>query len=412
MMEEGLLGSWVMFGRDHNQFARAAVLGLGLFFVILVLRQPYLRWRRWRQLSALPRLTVKWDDDNEEGWKEQLREASARYANVPFVLDMGGSALPQVILPQALLDEIRRRPDSLPSLRKDMAEMLQSHWTGVGADHPIAREVVRKELTNHIPQLLPAIQLEVQAAVGERIGAAHGDSLPAWAPRVAFPLSLDICSQVLGCFFVGPLCKSPEWRSLTSAWSRDLRASAKAVWRLPPFVRPLLARWLPECRRVAADKKEACRLLLPSIRTALAQHAPQLEGKRGDGAGGVNSLVGWMLNYVDTSRPVEEIGDIEGIEILIVGTCVSTWSTWRLLIACAFENVAAGSIDGTARTLTELLNDIATYPEYVQDLRAEIHEVLASEPDGILRMGSLGKLRKLDSFLAECLRFHPHFPSE
>lgn len=274
------------------------------------------------QLRVLPRLKIQWDDQNEEGWKEQLREASSKYAAVPFILDLGRRALPQVILPQHLLDEIRRRPDALPSLRKDMAEMLQSRWTGVGTDHTIAREVARKELTNHIPQLLPAIQREVQAALNDRIGAP-GNNMKAWTPSVVFNVSLQICSQVLGRFFVGPLlCKSPEWENLTVAWSRDVSTSMKAVSKLPSVLRPLLARWLPECRRVAADKKEACRLLLPIIQAALEQHVPQVEGKQSSSASDLN-LVSWMLNYVDTSKPVDEIGEIAGVEILIIGQCVS-----------------------------------------------------------------------------------------
>jgi hypothetical protein len=57
--------------------------------------------------------------------------------------------------------------------------------------------------------------------------------------------------------------------------------------------------------------------------------------------------------------------------------------------------------------VANILYDLASNPEYIPELRAEISEVLATEPEQKMRKTSLPKLRKLDSLLLESQRMNP-----
>lgn len=51
------------------------------------------------------------------------------------------------------------------------------------------------------------------------------------------------------------------------------------------------------------------------------------------------------------------------------------------------------------------LYDMCANPEYIKELRAEAQEALLSD-GGSWKLGTVRKLRKLDSFLKESLRFN------
>lgn len=55
-------------------------------------------------------------------------------------------------------------------------------------------------------------------------------------------------------------------------------------------------------------------------------------------------------------------------------------------------------------TLTQTLYNLAAYPEYVEPLRQEIEELVASQG---WDKTTVTKLHKLDSFLKETMRLHP-----
>jgi len=57
--------------------------------------------------------------------------------------------------------------------------------------------------------------------------------------------------------------------------------------------------------------------------------------------------------------------------------------------------------------VTNILYDLASHPEYIPELRAEVSEVLAAEPGQRMRKTSLPKMRKLDSLLLESQRLNP-----
>ncbi|CRL28396.1 Cytochrome P450 [Penicillium camemberti] len=73
--------------------------------------------------------------------------------------------------------------------------------------------------------------------------------------------------------------------------------------------------------------------------------------------------------------------------------------------SCAQVGLALAAIHTTSNLLTNVLYDLAAYPEYIQPLRDEIRAVAAE--DGVLKKTSLLKLKLMDSVMKESQRTNP-----
>ena len=68
--------------------------------------------------------------------------------------------------------------------------------------------------------------------------------------------------------------------------------------------------------------------------------------------------------------------------------------------------VALASIHTTSMSLTHFMYDLCTYPEHLAELLQELVNTLRE--DSGFKKTTLNKMRKLDSFLKESMRMHPH----
>lgn len=73
--------------------------------------------------------------------------------------------------------------------------------------------------------------------------------------------------------------------------------------------------------------------------------------------------------------------------------------------SCAQVGLALAAIHTTSNLLTNVIYDLAAYPEYIQPLRDEICAVAAE--DGVLKKTSLLKLKLMDSVMKESQRTNP-----
>lgn len=68
-------------------------------------------------------------------------------------------------------------------------------------------------------------------------------------------------------------------------------------------------------------------------------------------------------------------------------------------------------MDTTSQLITNAIFNLATYPEYFPILKQEINSVL-EESGGQWTLESMVKLKKLDSFMKETLRYSGHLTGE
>ncbi|KIL65514.1 hypothetical protein M378DRAFT_162148 [Amanita muscaria Koide BX008] len=147
----------------------------------------------------------------------------------------------------------------------------------------------------------------------------------------------------------------------------DIARSVIFLDIVPPALRPFAA---PLIRSIPNSIKRGTKHLEPLIRERLEQVAKYGEERP-------NDIVTWMLEVTkDRQRSVRD-----------------------LVIAVLLTNFAA--IHTSSMSFTYVMYELATRPEYVKPLRDEIEGVIKEEG---WSKDSISKLRKVDSFIKECLR--------
>ncbi|RFU29756.1 hypothetical protein B7463_g6564, partial [Scytalidium lignicola] len=343
----------------------ASALALVLTFVAI---RYLLSWSAGRR--NLPVATV---EDND--WKATLQKATSQYPDEPFILP---SFPPRIILPNRVMDEVRKLPEDKLSLRKEVYHKLHGKYTDLGEDHPVGIAAIRTDLTNNIGRMLPEMQDEAIFALKYQIGRA-----PKWTQVSLYEKFLTLSALTNGRMFVGlPLSRNPEWIQMSIKYTIDMVEVIKAVNGTKPMLRPFQAPFLPAIKSLEEDKRRGAQILKPYIEAVL-QARNSSDGEEQLASNQYN-LISWMLNQMDTKRNVD----------------------FQLL---ANEQLFAGfgSIHNTCITVINILFDLAAHPQYIPGLREEIEEVLATEPGHIIRKISLPKLRKLDSLLRESQRMSP-----
>ena len=314
---------------------------------------------------------------------------------------------PRIILPNSVIEEVRFLGEDQLSLRKEVYDRMQGRYTDMGKDHTEGIEAIKNDLTLNIARTFCDLQDEVKYAVGREIGECAE-----WTPINIYSRSLQIGALASGRIFVGlPLCRDQEWVDKSISYAIDTMAGIRAVNAYSPLLRPFVAPFLPELRKLRSYKHRAAQMLRPKVEAAIASylafgHAKStdnlsLETGNSEAASDANgkqfNLISWMIGHSkDIPRVQPEF------------------------IAKEQLFAAFGAIHVTSITVTNALYDLAAHPQYIAPLRAEIDQVLAEEEKEQnassdmekdrshgLRKQSLPKLRKLDSFLKESQRMNP-----
>jgi len=153
---------------------------------------------------------------------------------------------------------------------------------------------------------------------------------------------------------------------------------------IPHLLRPLVAPFLAEVRSLEARKALIARKLgnLLHQREQNSQgrdEKPSVHRDDEDDVGG--ELLDWFRAQYTTHKP-----------------SVRELTRDQLLATFA-------SIYNLTNALTYILFDLAAYPDFVEELRAELRDVLGDE--GTIDKTSIMQLRKLDSFVRESQRLRP-----
>lgn len=292
----------------------------------------------------------------------------------------------QVILPNYMLDEIKNLPEDQISFTKAVYTNMLGRYTGIGTSHPQLVEAIRVDLTRNISKTLSGLQDEVTFAVDTEFGTYEG-----WTAVKVFEKLIKTVARISARVFVGlPLCRDEEWLKVTTKYTEDILNARKTISKYPFFLRPFIAPFLPECRLLRNDRRRAAKMLAPTIAAIIKSHSngsndsPCKEDSTSLDKNGQYNLVSWILgHYKANQKPSAEVIGEE-----------------QLLAAVA-------AIHTTTFTTMQVISDLASYPEYIAELREEINEVTSEEPDGKLRKTSMPRLRKLDSFIKESQRMHP-----
>lgn len=301
-----------------------------------------------------------------------LREAYYKFPDKPFkVWTTEGT---HVAIPAKYVDSVKMLPDhTFPSSLRDF---MQVKYTMAPVDKQkldYVDAVIYSDLNKNMTRVFPALQEEIDVGLLEEF-PTYDD----WTPVNVYYTLLRLVCRTSGRMCVGPsLNRNKEWIDISAAWTRNVFISAVKLKMIPEFLRPVAAYFITETRKCREQNARARELVTPIILQREAnEHLPGYV-KPSDG-------IEWLRDILPEDEKKDY--DFHGVGQLALGTL---------------------SIHTVNHLATNVIFNLAAYPEYVPILKEEIDRV-REEAGGEYTLESMKKLDKLDSFLNESLRCeHP-----
>lgn len=177
--------------------------------------------------------------------------------------------------------------------------------------------------------------------------------------------------------FLGPkICHDEEWINVSVNYTIDAFLAARDLRMWPSVLQPIVHWFLPRTRAIRKHMRTARQI----IRRELRERELIREGKMKDPYPGEkqDDALDWMQELAGDHQmdlPRSQVG------------------------------LSLAAIHTTSNLITNVMYDLAAYPEYIQPLRDEIKTVM--EEDGELKKTSLTKMKLMDSVLKETQRVNP-----
>ncbi|EKM47989.1 uncharacterized protein PHACADRAFT_64492, partial [Phanerochaete carnosa HHB-10118-sp] len=270
----------------------------------------------------------------------------------------------------ALNEELRKAPEKYMSTTAALHQLLQGLYTlGIDLNEMNKHiELVREQLLRHVNPSPSMLYDEMIAAFQDIIPQGN-----TWAPATALDVSFKLFFRVSHRAFVGaPLCINPEYNELNIEFTNNVFKAALLYNSLPEGIRPFIARRLD---LVGPSVERGMRFIRPHFE----QRLKEMEAAGKDWVGKEDDLLSLLM--ASTQGEARSVRNLTRI-ILIM-------------------NVAA--VHTTSQSFTHLLYLIAANPAWAATLREEIEQVI--EQYGYDKE-SLDRMRRLDSFIQESLRFN------
>ncbi|TBU42680.1 cytochrome P450 [Dichomitus squalens] len=299
-----------------------------------------------------------------------LREGYKKFYGTIFKISMLDGWL-LVFTGPKLIDELRRSPDDELSSMEGSTQVLQlRHTLGPGIDDQFHVAVVRDKLTRNLAAVFPDVLDEVQAAFREYVPAEENQ----WTAVTAWPVVQKIIARASNRVIVGlPKCEAgrdPEYLDVAIKFTNDVFVSSFVINLFPDFLKPLIAKAVP---MVAKNKQILTPMVVPMLQERqrlMDEHGESWDDKPRD-------MLQWLL---EEARAKGTASDNVVEKVLLVNF---------------------GAIHTSSGAFTHALYNLAAYTQYMEPLREEVESVVAEEG---WSKASIGKMRKLDSFLKESMR--------
>ncbi|EGU79217.1 hypothetical protein FOXB_10248 [Fusarium oxysporum f. sp. conglutinans Fo5176] len=277
--------------------------------------------------------------------REILAKARNLFPDEPFRLITDWGEV--LILPPEFADEIRNDP----RLSFSKAAMQDNHAgipgfetvALVGREDQLIQKVARKQLTKHLS-------------------------------------ILDIIARISSRIYLGDqLCRNEAWLKITKTYTTNFYTASTNLRMFPRSIRPLAHWFLPECRKLRQERKDAVGIITPLIER-------RRELRRAAIAAGQPLPV--FHDAIDWSeQEAEAAGSGSAFDPVIFQLTLS-------LLA----------IHTTYDLLQQTMIDLGRHPEYIEPLRQEVVQLLREEG---WKKTTLFKMKLLDSAIKESQRMKP-----
>ncbi|OJD28711.1 cytochrome p450 [Diplodia corticola] len=264
----------------------------------------------------------------------------------------------QLVLPSALLDELKLLPTTTISFAQSLVDQFWGNQTLIGLhDETLVATAVVADMRDELAYAMPATLPQDKE----------------WRPFQAHPAVLRIVALLSGRVFVGQaLSRNDEFLNCIVMYTIDSFSASTRLYGVHPLLRPLARFFMPELRRVRGHLATMKRLVKPLVEERLRK-----------GADAPNDMVSWNLEHSPSALRTNV--DYQALQQL---------------------QASFAAVHTTALLLTNIIFDLAARPEYIQPLREEVQMAFGTD-GGVITKAAMSKLVKMDSFMAEVQRFNP-----
>ncbi|OTB02485.1 hypothetical protein M426DRAFT_195432 [Hypoxylon sp. CI-4A] len=271
----------------------------------------------------------------------------------------------RLMIPTQFLEELKTAPVDKVDFVGTFIEMFEGKYTTMGSRSTLHPRVVKAQLNQHLGDVMPTIQDEIRDAFEESFPACDD-----WTEVPVVETITQIVARVSGCMFGGPiLSRNKEWTAASIAFAVDGFIGAQKLKRYPSFLRPIVARFIPEIKAIANHYRAAEKAAYPILQER------ERTGERAD------DLLYWMNEQAQG-------GEKE-----------------HTFLASILLKVSFAAIHTSAAAPSQLIFDLCEHPEYVEPLHEEYSKVMGA--DGKIDKQGFYHMPKMDSIMKESQRFNP-----
>ncbi|KAH9831044.1 Cytochrome-P450 [Teratosphaeria destructans] len=284
---------------------------------------------------------------------------------------------PKLIIRQHLAEEVARNKHL--SFGENFRIDYMAHYPGFDGIHVglnrglLIRDTVIKKLTQSLALVTGDIVEEASACISD----AFGEN-PEWeSVELDAKVQLVIARLSSRVFLGKPLCRDSRWLQIAEAYTINVFIGSAYLRAMPGVLRPLLHWFVPACRTLRKQVRDARILIGDDVkRREAAAQAFLSEGKKVPKKA---DTIGWFV----------EMAQEHGTEL----------STNDLVSLQLFLTIVANHT--TSEAINLALKHLCEHSEYVQPLRDEIIEIIGERG---WSKASLSQLSLMDSFLKESQR--------
>ncbi|KAH8760542.1 cytochrome P450 [Diaporthe sp. PMI_573] len=295
----------------------------------------------------------------KEMLEEGYRKSDGGFFYVPSPLGE------RLMIPVKYLEELKTAPVEEVDFVGTFIEMFEGKYTTMGSRSTLHPRVVKAQLNHHLADVMPGVQQEIVDSFADLFPACEE-----WTPVPVVAILTQIVARVSSCMFGGTtLSHNKEWVKSSIDFAIDGFIGAQKIKKYPEFIKPLVARFIPEIRKIAGH-----------YAAAEAAAIPMLESRRRTGESALDLLY-WMAEQAK--------GEEQDLKFL----------------AGILLKVSFAAIHTSAAAPAQLLYDLCEHPEFIEPLREEVNNVIGQ--DGLIDKSGFMKMAKMDSFMKESQRFNP-----
>ncbi|RAQ60553.1 cytochrome P450 [Aspergillus flavus] len=273
----------------------------------------------------------------------------------------------RLIIPGRYLEELKSADMAVVDFQATFLEMFEGAYTTLGTHSRLLPQVVRAQLNQYLPDVLPEIQCEIRDSVTELFPPCQD-----WTVINVTELMAVLVARVSSRMFGGPaLSQNREWIEASLRFAHDGFNAAQKLKMWPDTLKFIGQHFIPEVRSIKNTYKIAERAIIPL-----------LDEREVDKSKKAHDLLTWMYDQAQGAEKDKKF---------IAGTLLK---------------VSFAAYHTSAAAPTQLLFDIAAMPEHIAPLLGEYLSAPRDNNQNISVKG-FAQMVKLDSIMKESQRFNP-----